>query len=222
MTRSTKHLIVEGENDRLFFALCCERIAKLNNIQVGPPSSYGTKDGKNNAIGLLPSLLAQMNDGAVTHLALVLDADAPKTDGLGFVKTWEFVTEILRNAGYTMQERPIKANAGLIFVHDDGLPDVGLWIMPNNFDNGFLEDFIKKSLQGAEKSLFDLAAKAVDKLPEPRKFKAHHLSKAQIATYMAWQEAPGQGMHGAIGANLLQFDKGVSKDFIVWLKQVFK
>lgn len=219
---SKKHLLVEGDNDRLFFELCCERNARLSNIQVGPPSSYGSTDGKNNAIDLLPTLLAQMNDGAVTHLALVLDADAPKTDGLGFAKTWDVVTGHLYTAGYKQQTRPIKATAGLIFEHSDGLPDVGLWIMPNNFDNGFLEDFIKKSLLGTEKSLFHLAARAVDELPMPKKFKAHHLSKAEVATYMAWQANPGQGMHGTIGGKLLDFNKGLGKQFIDWLNKVYK
>ncbi len=221
MTSSSKHLLVEGENDRLFFALCCERVAKLSKIQVGPPSSYGARDGKNNAISLLPALLAQMQDGAITHLALVLDADAPKTDGLGFAKTWEVVTRLLNSAGYTIPDRPNKANAGLIFEHQDGLPAVGLWIMPNNCDNGFLEDFIKKALLGTEKPLLEHAVSTVAELAKP-KFKAHHLSKAEVATYMAWQTTPGQGMHGTVGGQLLNFKTGLGKQFIDWLQKVYK
>jgi hypothetical protein len=220
MTRSSKRLLVEGENDRLFFEACCQ-IARLQSIQVGPPLDIGgAGNGKNNAISLLPKLIEQMEQQTVTHLGLVLDADAPQTDGLGFVKTWDKITGVLAAQGYIIPSRPNKPNAGLCFEHKDGLPPIGLWIMPDNCSNGFLENFIKTALAGTEKKLLERAVNTVDALPEKR-FKPHHNEKAEIATYMAWQKSPGQGMHGAVGAKLLNFEKGLAKQYIDWLRSVF-
>lgn len=221
MTKSPKRLLVEGENDRLFFEACC-KIARLADIQVGPPQAMeGRANGKNNAISLLPKLLDQMETQTVTHLGLVVDADSPKTNGLGFVGTWDKVTAILQGQGYSIPTRPIKPGSGTLFQHSDGLPPVGLWIMPDNCSNGFLEDFIQKSLAGSEKDLFQRATSAVAALPEPRKFTPHHQSKAEVATWLTWQEIPGQGMHGVVGANLLNFEKGLAKQYLDWLKVVF-
>ncbi|MBI3230180.1 MAG: hypothetical protein HYZ45_08420 [Burkholderiales bacterium] len=227
-TSSKKLLLVEGENDRLFYQICCDRFAKLRDIEVGPPSRYmhwkdGEKpDGKNNAIDLFLTEVSRLaQDVGRSHLALVVDADSPATDGLGFRKTWEKITPTLEKAGYTIPPYPNKSNSGTIFQHNDGLPAIGLWVMPDNFNKGFLEDFVKKTLKAEEKSLFSHAATTVSALQNP-KFKQHHLSKAEVATYMAWQETPGQGLHGALGAKLLQFDKGVGNNFIVWLQQCFR
>ena len=222
MITSPKRLLVEGESDRLFFEACC-RHAKLENIQIGPPLMMGAKaSGKNNAVSLLPTLINQMKQETVTHLALVVDADAKETNGLGFIKTWDKITEELRKNDYDIPQRPIKPNGGICFEHKDGYPPVGLWIMPDNCSNGFVEDFIKMSLAGAETSLFERAKKTVSDLPEPKRFQPHHTNKAEVASYMAWQKSPGQGLHGAVGGNLIDFEKGVAKQYIDWLHKVFK
>jgi hypothetical protein len=221
MMKSSKRLLVEGENDQLFFEACCS-YARLQDIQIDPPLQMGaSKNGKNNAIALLPDLISQMEHQSVTHLALVVDADQPETDGLGFVKTWDKITQILAECGYIIPSCPSKPGEGICFAHNDGFPPIGLWIMPDNRSNGFLEDFIKKSLVGPEKNLFERAERTVKDLPEPKKFKAHHTSKAEVASYMAWQAVPGQGMHGAVGAKLLNFEKGLGKQYIDWLRKVF-
>lgn len=41
MRKSGKRLLVEGENDRLFFDACCQ-FSKLQGIQVGPPIRLGS------------------------------------------------------------------------------------------------------------------------------------------------------------------------------------
>jgi hypothetical protein len=42
-----------------------------------------------------------MEQEVVTHLGLVLDADDPQTDGLGFAKTWGKTTAVLAKEGHT-------------------------------------------------------------------------------------------------------------------------
>ncbi len=144
MIKSSKRLLVEGENDQLFFEACC-RQARLQDIQIGPPLAMGVaingedeKKGKGNAIALLPKLIAQMEHQSVTHLGLVVDADQPETDGLGFVKTWDKITQILAGNGYIIPPRPSKPGEEICFEHKDGFPPIDLWIMPDNCGNDWL------------------------------------------------------------------------------------
>jgi hypothetical protein len=224
MDMSPKLLLVEGEQDQKFFEAFC-RIAGLSNENepwIGPANKLNSTlgFGKANTIHFLQDVLQNINDGKVTHFGMVVDADAPQTDGLGFVETWKKITSILAQSGYTIPKRPIKANGGMCFTHSDGLPNFGLWIMPDNLNNGFLEDFIKQSIIGTEKTLLTHANSTVEALA-PKKFKSHHRSKAEVATWMAWQATPGQAMAGAVGAGLLNFRAGLAKQYIDWLKQIY-
>lgn len=216
-----KKLLVEGEADRAFFEACC-RVAGLEGVvQVGPPTDFsGTGDGKANALHILPRMIESMNDGTVTHLAIIIDADFEQTNGLGFGRTWQKAADIFRDAGYNVGSHPKPQPSGFVFSHPDGLPDVGLWIMPDNSSDGFLADFVKAAIIDEEKTLFNLAGNSVQGLQTP-KFKQIHLTKAEVATWMAWQETPGQRLVGAVGNELISFQSGLAKQLIDWLKRVY-
>lgn len=169
---------------------------------------------------ILPELIMGLADGSLKRLALIVDADFPETD-LGFEKTWKKIAEILCNSGYGIPNQLPNSTGGFLFSHNDGLPDFGLWIMPNNKADGLLEDFIKTSVLNTEKSLLEHAITTVKNLPS-RKFKDIHLTKAEIATWMAWQKMPGQSIAGAVGGELLDFNAGQARQFLDWLRQVYK
>lgn len=225
MRKYPKMLLVEGENDKSFFTACCRKIGLENTIWVGPPNSFGDfSAGKDNAIKLLSVLIElatrDESNERIESIGLVVDADSPAAGGLGFAKTWERISDILRGHMYVIPDGIDKSGKGFCFQHPDGLPRIGLWIMPDNLSQGILEDFVKKSVIGTEKSLLQHAEQAVAGLNSP-KFKPHHLSKAELATWLAWQAMPGQGMQGAVGGQLLDFKKGLAKQYIDWLKKVF-
>jgi hypothetical protein len=216
-----KKLLVEGEADRAFFEACCRVAGLAGLVQVGPPTDFSGKgDGRANALHILPRLLEDMNDGNVTHLAIIIDADFEQTNGLGFGRTWQKAAAIFKDAGYNVGSHPKPQPGGYVFSHPDGLPDAGLWIMPDNSSDGFLEDFVKAAIIDDEKTLFNLAGNSVQGLKSP-KFRPIHRSKAELATWMAWQETPGQRLVGAVGNELISFQYGFAKHLIEWLKQVY-
>ncbi len=220
MALQEKKLLVEGETDRNFFKACLRQAGIVEQVWVGPPIDFSDKKyGKGNALHILPNLIEGLADGSSKRLAIIVDADFPETD-LGFTKTWLKIAKILRDSGYSLPDNPQKSSAGFLFPHTDGLPDFGLWIMPNNSTDGLLEDFIKASIINAEKPLLSHAIKIVEKLPT-RKFKEIHLRKAEIATWMAWQTMPGQSLDGAVVGKLLDFQTGQAKHFLDWLKKVY-
>ncbi len=80
--------------------------------------------------------------------------------------------------------------------------------------------FIKRSVLPTEQTLLQHACQTVSSLPTI-KFKSNHQSKAEVASWMAWQESPGQGLNGAVGGRLLDFKNGLAKQYVNWLQKVF-
>ncbi len=74
--------------------------------------------------------------------------------------------------------------------------------MPNNCAEGMLEDWIKESVEESETLLLDHAINTTNNLPN-KKFKSIHSSKAEVATWMAWQKMPGCGFDQVIDDSLI-------------------
>ncbi len=216
-----KILLVEGEADKSLFSAICYEGRLGVNVKVGSPLDFcGDGCGKGNALKLLPTLLEQMRDGQIRRLAMVIDADFKDADGLGFHETLKKVAVILKDHGYKVSTTLKSRTGGYCIKHSDGLPDFGLWIMPNNASDGLLEDFIKNSISDTQKDLLKTAVDAVEKLKTPL-FKPIHRSKADVATWMAWQKIPGQALQGVVGGKLVDFSSGEAKQLIDWLHGIY-
>jgi len=119
--------------------------------------------------------------------------------------------------GFTLIPDPV---AGVIFKHDDGLADFGLWVMPNNCDEGMLEDWIKDCVHSNEHNLFTHAEEVVGDLSPP-KFKPIHRSKAEVATWLAWQKKPGHGLYHAVEEQLIDTNSEMFKELSDWLNHIY-
>ncbi len=109
---------------------------------------------------------------------------------------------------------------GIVFKHNDGLADIGLWIMPSTTNDGMLEDWITTCISTAEEALFQHARQAVGALPAP-KFSTIHLSKAEVATWLAWQKKPGHGLYRIIEDRLLEESKPAFLTLKSWLTKIY-
>ena len=112
------------------------------------------------------------------------------------------------------------AASGILYKHSDGLADFGLWIMPDNQNEGMLEDWIKTCVSQNEQTLFQQAQDVVKDITNP-KFSSHLTSKAEVATWLAWQKQPGHGLYAAIKDQLLDNESSLFKDLKDWLLKVF-
>ena len=214
---SDKILLVEGESDRAFFEQVCN-VLGLNTVTVAPPRSLsGTHNTKEGVFNHLPTLLAQLADGRTKRLAVVVDADSV-ANGSGYSKTLQRISEIVEPHGFTRGNSP---QGGIIFRHKDGLADFGLWVMPNNLDEGSLEDWFKQCIVSVEKGLLSHAEATVAALPTPTKFKALHRCKAEVATWLAWQKQPGHGMYRAVEDGLLDMSNAHLQRFVAWMNHVY-
>lgn len=212
-------LLVEGPADQTFYDAAC-REAGRPKVKVTTPNSLGAPvASKTNAIHRLPLLVKQLEDGSVTNLGIVVDADYQVEHGLGFAGTLDKIRDQLNLHGFERETRLV--SSGFEFLHSDGLPSVGAWIMPDNKNEGMLEDFIQSVISDAEQSaLHKTACAAVSRLSHPL-FKPIHRSKAEVATWLAWQQAPGAGLENVIGNGLINFAMQRYAQFQQWLHHVF-
>jgi hypothetical protein len=215
-------LLVEGLSDESFYSAIIKKFSLNASVVAAAPGSLnGGKNSKNGAINLLEGLLQDLFDGNRERIALVVDADwATFNQGFaGFENTVKHVVEKIKPLGYIEKHEVLKGG-GLVFEHNDGLPPFGLWVMPNNNDQGALEDWIKTTIVSTEKALFNKAVSTVAALDD-KKFKPHQQSKAELATWLAWQKKPGEGLYYLLEADLLDSQSHELLRFVSWLKYLF-
>ncbi|MCF6346460.1 MAG: hypothetical protein L3J00_08340 [Thiomicrorhabdus sp.] len=219
MAHSKKILLVEGEADKGFFEEMCKILDLNAQVQVALPKELGgTHNTKGGILSHLNILLPQLNDGHLTNIAVIVDADYIK-HGSGKQKTFVQVSNILEEFDFTLRDSD-SDQKGFLFNHSDGLEDFGLWIMPNNHSEGMLEDWIIECVESDEKVLFDQAVISVQNLSSP-KFSAHLQSKAKVATWLAWQKKPGHGLYGAMTEELLDNNSMSYTNLSNWLQKIF-
>lgn len=93
--------------------------------------------------------------------------------------------------------------------------------MPDNRLPGMLEHFIEFLVPPADR-LMARAKSAVAEIPiEDRAFIPAHQIKAEVHTWLAWQEQPGLPFGSAITARLLDGDCLAAQGFVAWLRRLF-
>ena len=220
MKASKQLLLVEGGADKSFFEMIIRKLSLNTTVKVAPPKEVKS-DGfntKNGLFNILKPLLSQLDDGQYTHIAAIVDSDYIEYDG-GYQKTINKVSTIINPLGFELKESESNQK-GLYFENSYGLADFGLWVMPDNQNEGMLEDWIKSCIKEDESPLFQQASEAVGSLSDP-KFKDHLASKAEVATWLAWQEKPGHGLYGALNADLLDNTHPSFQALEQWLKAIY-
>lgn len=213
-------LLVEGESDRSFFEQVFTLLNLRASIHVAPPRDVGGRfNTKEGLLNHLPILLAQLADGRLKRLSVVLDADFVANSALGFSRTCGRIETQLNEHGFELV-KSAPQHHGLVFRHTDGLADLGVWIMPNNRDDGSLEDLLHACVNPNELALFQHAQKAVKTVTSP-KFRPTHITKAELATWLAWQQHPGRGVHHALQEGLFDVACPSFVGLTDWLRRIF-
>ncbi len=196
-------LLVEGQDDKhvatnLLFA-----------HQLHTRFVVKDKDGIDNLTGSLPM---ELRASELKRIGIVVDADT------ALVERWTRLRSVLTKAGYA--DLPIAPLAHGTVVRQGGRPTVGIWLMPNNRDDGMIEDFVAL-LVPPEDPLLPRARAAVDAIPgEDRRFVEIHRAKAVIHTWLAWQSEPGVRMGAAVTRKYLEPQTPTALAFVAWLNQL--
>lgn len=217
-----KLLLVEGASDSSFFEAYL-RATRLTGVKVSPPRDLGAAaNGQGNVSTLLPILIPQLSDGRITRLGIVIDADY-KHKGVGHGASYKRITDQLRTFGYKVPNPYPKKERRFIFKHPDGLPSIGLWIMPDNRSDGMLEDMIAATISKKEQlTLYAYAHGVVSAIKNPLFDATIHSTKAEVNSWLAWQKMPGKALVSVIGDGLIDLKKGPAQSFSEWLVRVFR
>jgi Protein of unknown function (DUF3226) len=199
-------LLVEGQSD----AVVANHLADW----YGLPDAYD--DVQYQGIEpLLRALPGRLKESERKRVAVIVDADDDLT------ARWRSVRVRLERLGYTVPRQPA-IDGTIIEPPHGGLPRVGVWIMPDNATKGILENFLQSLIPPGD-ALLLRAKQCVAEIPVvERLFPDPRVPKAEIYTWLAWQETPGCSFGPTIKAGLLNGDHPLARRFIDWLRRLFE
>jgi hypothetical protein len=224
-----KVLLVEGPDDRDFFMAALKNSGFENvEIKLAVPRDIHPDVRGNGVDNLLTALELQikklLEDDGPDALGVVLDADYKTGDpscDFGFSVRQNQVATILAQHGW--QPALSGLSKGEIFQNSNGLPLIGLWVMPDHQNDGMLEDFVTPLVNGLDqKNLLTHAQHTVSLLPTILFNPKLHTTKASIATWRAWQKTPGASLSKLIGNEALDLSLSPAAEFVDWLKATFQ
>jgi hypothetical protein len=161
---------------------------------------------------LIDTLKEEIGATDLGRLGVILDADT------NLDAQWARVTRVLEEYGCDDVPRKPNANGTVVETRDGKC--IGIWVMPDNQSAGALEDFVGK-LIGEEDNLWPKAQADVNGIPaDNRRFKTTYLSKAQVHTWLAWQEEPGTKMGETFKKRYLDPEHPQALIFVEWVKQL--
>jgi hypothetical protein len=164
---------------------------------------------------LLKALNVELKGDVVDNrYGIVVDADAD------IAIIWSKLQSILDEAGY--DDIPLSPVEEGTILERDGLPRLGIWIMPDNKIPGMMEDFIS-FLGPQDDELWPLAVNVVEKVMEKKcNFPSSYKSKAYLHTWLAWQETPGRPMGQAITLKYVNATTEHARLLITWFRKLFE
>ncbi|MGC2238758.1 MAG: DUF3226 domain-containing protein [Pyrinomonadaceae bacterium] len=200
-------LLVEGINDKHVI----NNLLKAHGIE--NKITIRDKEGIANILATLKTEVDANQD----FLGIVVDANA------SLDSRWQSLTDRLKDGeiGYSsVPDNPVKE--GLILDSEGFLPKLGVWVMPNNELIGKIEDFIRFLVAEERERLWQIAEKAVSEIPdEQRLFAAKDIIKAQVHTFLAWQDEPGRPMGESITRRYFQIDAPEAINFVNWIRRLY-
>lgn len=101
-------------------------------------------------------------------------------------------------------------------------PRFGLWVMPDNESAGTLEVFLRHLVPEANRPVWDFACQAVRSargLGAP--VRERHEPKANLYTWLAWQDEPGPSPSLALTRRVLDPGSPHADAFVAWFRKLF-
>jgi hypothetical protein len=214
MTRvQTRFLLTEGKDD-------VYAIAGLMSNHVDWGHSREDWPVELKAAGSVDELLdpdyvsVSLKQAGLEVLGVVLDANDC------YEARWQRLQAILRVHFDDIPGEPTPS--GLILERDDGLR-LGVWIMPDNRSRGMLETFLTYLVPVSHASLWEYAKTTAGTARDfGAPYKLAHRDKADIHTWLAWQDPPGRPLGEALKARCLDPDCPVAGPFVDWFVRLYQ
>ncbi|GAL91458.1 hypothetical protein N44_01466 [Microcystis aeruginosa NIES-44] len=94
-------------------------------------------------------------------------------------------------------------------------------MMPDNQSRGMLETFLAYLVP--DNNLWQYTQnKVIEAKQQGATYRDYHLDKANIHTYLAWQDPPGKQLHDAVKQRILNRSHPQSAIFLRWLQGLYE
>lgn len=211
-------LFVEGEEDKKLFLSVSRACGVEVDVKCDPR-------GKGNAILSFIATLKLQTSASKNRVGLVVDADFLQNGG-GFAATQTLINQKLHGINWSPLSQT-QYSGFRTTTNKGGELQAGIWIMPDNFNDGYLENLVIQSIALTQQPLSNYASQqtavaiaggtGIPAIPT----KPHHLDKAKIGTWLAWNDPPRMSIGAAHSNNLLKFTGGLGGDLSNWLKWLY-
>lgn len=207
------HLMVEGKNDQIFV----DRLMRIMGLTYpgsgDKPIAIHESKGVDNLLNrdLLSSISKQ--DG-LRALGIIIDADT------NAIYRYASIRELFRRLDIDLP--PHLPTEGMITTHHHF--SIGVWVMPDNGAPGTLENLLSASIPDQARPIWQHATQAATEahgLTDPPPFREVDLLKAQLHTYLAWQDPPGNPYGLALQSGSFNARSASLQPFLAWLTQLF-
>jgi hypothetical protein len=211
-------LLVEGATERRAIPELVEANGVIWEISPKTPIVFIDDYAGGDTKVVKPTVISnELNVASRKALGLIIDADNNCTDRWQSVKNacLKFIPDL-------PQDIPPQG-----LVHDtfkkNGKPvKFGVWIMPDNKTSGMLETFLAYLIKNESEALWQYSQQVVSEAKNKgADYKLSHVDKANIHTWLAWQDEPGNQLHIAVKKKVLDPQHPKAEVFVNWFKTLY-
>ena len=208
----SKVLLVEGKQDLRVIPELIEANGVPWGTKKNPIVFIRDYDGYPNLVNS-DVLKTEFQASGLTSLGIVIDADENAS------QRW---TSLRNAASHLIPDLPISLPGnGLIHNTAKGVA-FGVWIMPDNKTSGMLETFLSYLIRDDCLDIWNLAKTSAAAAQESgAAFSDSHKIKAEIYTWLAWQDPPGRQLHQAVMEKILDPSHNSGALFVKWFRGLY-
>ena len=160
---------------------------------------------------------AALDTSGLTALGIIIDADEEPSN------RWESIRNCCRRSITDLPDS--LPEIGLIHqaYSSSGSPvKFGIWMMPDNKQRGMLETFLAYLVPDKQDELWQYAQESAQiAKSKGASWKDVHRDKANIHTWLAWQDPTGRQIHDAVKERILDSKHPRSEPFLKWFRQLY-
>lgn len=166
----------------------------------------------------LIALKIALEDSSLSNIGIIIDAN-----NIGPHSRWESLRNIIIEKGFAqLISDQIPSPTGIV-LNDPNLLTLGIWIMPDNQSDGYLEHFLTSLIDEAD-PLWQYVEESIQGLAERnlQRFSTVKTQKATIHTWLAWQSEPGKPFGQALSMGYLDARSVAANNFETWFRNTFE
>lgn len=205
----TKKLLVEGPTDLHVVLALCEYHKVPENFDI--IDCGGIEN-------LFENLRIRLSNSRINStIGIMIDADNDIDKRLSQV-----IEIIEKRFKVVLSYHPSPNGIIIPSQNTETIPNIGIWLMPDNVNLGMIEDFAI-SLIPQDDNMIDEVEDELKKIEDMgiNRYSDIHHSKAKIHTYLSWQEDPGSPIGLSITKKVLNPEHEIAKRYVDWLINLF-